>query len=237
MDPNESAERAVLARIFQRFPHSFVWIGGSVLQLIHRSARTSHDLDLTPTGELPLPSGLQTEINNALIEWNGLEVQSFALEENASPSDFKRFTVTNQGKHAFTIDIVRMGGASLSGTHTVLLSSSLGSATVVIPNDSTLLDQKVKAFLLRTYPKPGDLYDIWFLLDRGVKLSPVEREALADALEFAEIDRETALARLNRFSNSKWIGALERSGVHRLTAESASKVVDAARVLIEEVLP
>ncbi len=147
MDPNESAERAVLARIFQRFPHSFVWIGRSVLQLIHRSARSSHDLDLTPTGELPLPSGLQTEINNALIEWNGLEVQSFALEEKASPSDFKRFTVTNQGKHAFTIDIVRMGGASLSGTHTVLLSSSLGSATVVIPNDSTLLDQKVKAFL------------------------------------------------------------------------------------------
>lgn len=171
---------------------------------------------------MPSPADLQAEIDKALVDWNTLEGGSFALEENASPSDFTRFTVTNQGQHAFTVDIVRMGGGSLIGTRPVLLSSSLGSATVIIPNDSTLLDQKLKAFLLRTYPKPGDLYDIWFLPDRSVKLSPVEREALADALEFAEVDREMALS---------------RSGVHGLTAESASKVAAAARALIEEVLP
>ena len=237
MDPNELAERAVLVRLFQRFPDSFVWIGGSVLQLVHHSSRTSFDLDLAPTGEPPPVQDVASVISGALDECNSLVGGSFRLDQTEADGAFARFVIRENGRDAFTVDFVRMGGGSLSGTYTTLLSSPLGSATVVVPNDSTLLAQKVRTFLVRTYPKPGDLYDIWFLRDRGVRLSQTEREALADSLAFAEVDREEALGRLAKLARVTWLGALERAGVKGLTAATAATLLQAAREIIEEVLP
>jgi hypothetical protein len=236
MDPNELAERGVLARIFLQYPNSFVWVGGSVLRLIFHSPRSSYDLDLTPIGDLTSTTELAAAISDALREFNGLEGGAFHLAETESGAGFVRFRINAAGKAAFTVDLVRMGGQAASGTRTVLMASPLGPATVVIPKDSSLLAGKLRTFLLRTYPKPGDLFDIWFLHDRGIRLSKSERQALADSLAFAEIDLEAASSILKKFDNPAWIAALERAGVKGLTKASAAQLVATVRRVLEEVL-
>ena len=235
MDPNEPAERAVLARLFLHYPSSFVWVGGSVLQLIFHSPRSSYDLDLTPIGEPTPTTAVAAVISDALREFNGLEGGAFQLAETESGASFVRFRIKAAGKAAFTVDLVRMGGQAVSGTRTLLMASPLGPATVLIPKDAYLLAGKLSTFLLRTYPKPGDLFDVWFLHDRGIRLSKSERQALADTLAFAEIDLEAACSRLKKFDNPAWIAALERAGVKGLTKASAAQLVATVRRVIEEV--
>ena len=236
MDPNEAGERAVLARIFLQYPNSFVWVGGSVLQLVFHSPRSSYDLDLAPVGDLAPTADVADVIGGALREFNGLEGGSFHLAETESGPGFVRFRISAADTAAFTVDLVKMGGQAVSDTRAVLVASPLGPATVVIPKDASLLAGKLRTFLSRTYPKPGDIFDIWFLHDRGIRLSKSERQALADSLAFAEIDLEAAVARLKKFDNPTWLKALERSGVKGLTNASAAQLVATVRKVIEEVL-
>lgn len=235
MDLIEEAERAALTELFRRFPDSFVWVGGSLLHLLYHSPRASRDLDLAPLADVPEASALEDAVQTAIDAANevlGTKLRAGGVDE--SVKGLVRILVEDATRSpvepAFSIDISRINGVTTQ-TETVLIASALGSAAVRVPSESALLAQKLRALLLRRFPKPGDLFDCWFLLNRGVKLARLQREAFAGEAGEADIDE-----RFDRFGNGRWLAALRRAGVAGLNEQSGSKIVDVVRGYVRGVL-
>lgn len=233
MAPIAEAELAVVAEIFRRLPGSFVWIGGSVLQLLHRSPRVSNDVDLVPlVWLLPGPDVPQV-VSNAISSVNvalGIRLEIDGVEPNDT---FFRIRVKGEDQISFSIDLTRITG-SIRATRSVIVSSATGTAAVIVPTDSCLLAAKVRAFLLRRFPKPGDMFDIWFLLSERVSLEPEDRIALED--EFADLDAESVDERFRSFRGKAWIQALSRSGVTGLTPETGADMAATVRRFVLELV-
>lgn len=231
MDAIEQAELAVIAEIFRRFPDSLVWVGGSLMRLVHHSPRFSYDIDLVPGLNPPSRVELADAITFALETIKPMLSRSFSVAgPPESEGDFLRIQVVddNTKSPAFSIDITRIGG-TVRRTQEILAASLTGTVAVRIPTDSALLHQKLRALLLRRFPKPGDLFDIWFLLKQGILLDELDRLALKD--EFDE-----GLERLDAFQGQAWIRALSRSGVMGLNEENAPAVVATVREYLAGVL-
>ena len=109
---------------------------------------------------------------------------------------------------SFSIDLTRITG-SIRATRSVIVSSATGTAAVIVPTDSCLLAAKVRAFLLRRFPKPGD------------------RITLGD--EFADLDAESVDERFRSFRGTAWIQALSRSGVTGLAPETGADMAATVR--------
>jgi hypothetical protein len=231
MDPIEAAERAVLVRIFQHQPGQFVWIGGSVLQVLFRSARRSFDLDLLPTSAAPDLRDIVAEALSDAGRLTGLPLV-VASEEQIGP-EFRRYRVMEGARVAFTIDISGIPGYSGTNPRAVLMESVLGTAAVQVPQDAELLAQKIGALLLRAHPIPGDLYDVWFLLGRGVEVE--QPEALADSLMAAEIDIDERMDRIAAATN--WIAPLRRTGVDGLDEATGRVLLETVRSYLKRLQP
>lgn len=115
-----------------------------------------------------------------------------------------------------------------------LIRAATGTAAVVAPTDSCLLASKVRALFQRRYTKPGDLFDVWFLLSEGVTLDPEDRASLED--ELADVDSESIDERFQRFRGEAWIRALTRSGVSGLTPETGAQVTETVRRFVSELI-
>lgn len=234
MDPIEEAELAVIAGIFRHDPRGFVWIGGSLLHLLHRSPRESFDIGLVPR-EKPNVAGLEAIITKSLSDAAGILGISLHVAAIESSDDFMRITVSGPGESGFSIDLTRIAG-SIRATETVIIRSPTGTAAVTIPTGSSLLASKLRALLLRRFPKPGDLFDVWFLLEEGTALEKPDRAALEDELYAGGIDTAEVERRLSRFRGKAWIRALTRSGVTGLTDETAGKLLDRVQRFVGELV-
>src|SRR5712692_1831094 len=127
MEIVEQAERAVLCALFRRYPKAFVWIGGSVLHLLHGSPRTSYDLDLSPQEEPPLARDLAAVLQPALERLSEILGDRYAVElvEARSRSDMLRLDVTEAGVRVFSVDFTRISG-HVPDTRAVVVDSPLG---------------------------------------------------------------------------------------------------------------
>ena len=230
MESTIIAERAVLAYVFRRYPDHFVWTGGSVLQLLHQSPRSSLDLDLVPllplTGRDLSGSDLLTVVGEALQVLAPLMNLRFETRIEEERPDFLRIRVEGaEPGLGFTLDVTSMPGRAAS-TEVILLDSVLGAASVVVSSPGSQLAQKWRALFLRRFAKPGDLFDVWFLLNQGAALFPNEQTALRDELAAAEVD---VLERLGTFDRGGWQRALVKSGVDWLTPEAGRLMLDQVR--------
>ncbi len=232
MNPLEQAELAVIVEIFRRYPDAFVWIGGSVLRLVNHSPRTSFDIDLAPLAGSPEVAGLEDAIGAALDIVNPVLGRSLRIagEPETAPEGFVRIRIEEDSRPAFSVDITRIVG-SVRRTTTVLVTGINGSAAVRMPAPSVFLYQKIRSLYSRRYPKPGDLFDIWFLLESGVDLDEPGRAALED-----EFDASDTGEKLRPLRKSGWIQALERAGVGGLTPETAAAMVDRVETFLGSVV-
>ncbi len=218
------AEKALVVVLFRHYPDRLVWVGGSMLQLLEHSPRASFDVDLDPLEPIATAELLAvvTEFLERLGALAGIE---YTVTLDDAEPDFVRLRIrASDGSGAFTLDLTRMPGLP-SSTTTVLLDSLLGAAAVRVPTRGVMLAQKWRALLLRRYVKPGDLFDVWFLLSKGFVLTPNEEIALHDEIQAAEVDIAERFAALQQ---SGWAQALTKSGVEGLTP-------DAARLMLERV--
>lgn len=229
MSPIEEAERAVLTEIFRRFPDAFLWIGGSLLHLLYHSPRASLDVDLAPLADSPRTAEIAEVVRSALSIANPILGTHLAT----AAGDELRIRVEDQQtdppKAAFSVDITRIAAATRQ-VETVLLASALGTAAVRVPSGPALLAQKLRALVLRRFPKPGDLFDCWFLLTKGVKLGRLQRLELADEIEAAGVSVEQRLA---SFQSGRWVEALRRAGVEGLNESTSAAIVDRVRTCLE----
>lgn len=87
---------------------------------------------------------------------------------------------------------------------------------------------------MRRYAKPGDLFDAWFLLSKGVRLTGSESAILRDEAEGAASDH--LLDRFQIPRSGGWPAALRRAGVTGLNDETAASVVQTVRDYLREVI-
>lgn len=230
MDQIERAELEVVAAIFRTYPNAFVWVGGSVMRLIHRSPRASYDIDLAPRDETPPAGELLASVRAALPE-------PYRVAGPPETRDgFVRIRIDGRsGDPGFTVDLTGIAG-SIRSTASILVPSLTGTVAVRIPASSVLLLQKLRALLFRRFPKPGDLFDVWFLLERGILLEQPDRLSLADEARAAGLDDGGVDEILRSFRGTAWVRALERSGVTGLDEESAKSLLARVRAYIAEAI-
>ena len=211
MDQIESAERAVVCALFRAFPQTFVWIGGSVLHLLHASPRASYDLDLCPQRDEPPARAVAAVVRSALAELNPALGSEFALQpaEAAGASSFLRLTITEHRTPAFLVDFTRIAGR-IRDTTAVVLESLLGPQAVVVPTDSSLLLLKLQALLFRRFLKAADVFDVWFLSSRGVRVSKHQRDLLSGEVRVRELGFAEVKERLNRLTAERFLADLRR---------------------------
>lgn len=218
------AEKALLAVLFRHYPDRLVWVGGSMLQLLEHSPRASFDVDLIPLEPIS-PAELVGVVKECMERLGALVGLEYSVTIDGGEPDFVRLRIRASDGGAFTLDLTRMPGLPNS-TITVLLDSLLGAAAVRVPTLGVMLVQKWRALLLRRYAKPGDLFDVWFLLSKGVVLTSNEELALHDEIEAAEVDIAERFAALQR---SGWAQALTKSGVEGLTPDTARLMLERVR--------
>jgi hypothetical protein len=217
MRPQESAERAVICALFRELPDAFVWIGGSVLHLLLSSPRVSYDLDLSPRQEtVPVHSVVQV-VRSVLAEVDPALGTSLALEEvnSAGPGNLVRLRVVEQGRFRFAIDLTRIAGR-VAHTRTVMVESLVGPQAVVVPTDACLLMLKLEALLFRRFLKPADVFDVWFLVSRGIRLDKQQRAWLSDQVRLREVDLWDVEQRLAALTPQRFLADLKK----RVSAET-----------------
>lgn len=234
MNMIEELEKAVLTELFRRFPGKFCWIGGSLLHLVHHSPRASLDLDLAPH-DPPAPEEILEAVRQAVAAANAILQTNYAISDSSNEAGLQRIRIAESAspRVAFSVDITRIAGAAIQ-ERTILLASVLGTASVQAAEDTALLFQKLRALILRRYAKPGDLFDAWFLLQKGVRLNSPQAAILRDEGEGATAD--SILARFAPERGESWFAPLRRAGVEGLNAQTAHSMVHTVHRYLHEVL-
>jgi hypothetical protein len=211
MKLEEAAERAVICALFRELPDAFVWIGGSVLHLLLSSPRASYDLDLSPRQDAVPVGSVVRVVRSVLAEVNPAVGTSLALEESkaAGPGNSVRLRVVEQERFRFAIDLTRVTGR-LEHTRVVMVESLVGPQAVVVPTDSCLLVLKLEALLFRRFLKPADVFDVWFLASRGIRLDKQQRARLSDQVLLRQVDFSDVEGRLGTLTPQRFLADLKK---------------------------
>lgn len=191
--------------IFRQWPERFILFGGANLVLFHDSVRHSADLDLHSQGDLPSAESVAEVLLQELdplaklLQQSPLEAKVF----RSDPDLLKIGIFSPDGVALFTIDLNRMGSVIQSGIDQKMLEGLAipDGVNVKFVTANLLLLQKAEAFLLRTYVKARDAYDIRFLLDRGATLNGHLHDHLADLL-LGSVDREHISGRIAKLTDA-----------------------------------
>lgn len=199
---SEQAEVITIMRVaagvlFRDFPDSFLLFGGATLVLFHDSVRHSADLDLFPrTDTAPTCEDLRS----SLVKGLAAAAEALNLSPLQAEIGSNKIFVKSSGQGLlFTVDVARFGS---------ILDSEVDEYTVEIDDEHIakvkaasrdfLLLQKAECFLLRTYVKARDAFDIYGLRRGGVVLSEQLENHLEDTLSSYEIDSEGITARIEQ---------------------------------------
>jgi len=237
MNRIEDAERAVLCSLFRAWPEALVWIGGSVLHLLYASPRASHDLDLARRrGDLPRAADAAGVVRAALDQVNLVLGTRLSAEVPSGPG--KSIRVADDGVPSFTVDFSAISG-HIGEVTTTVLASVVGPQAVMVPTDSALLRLKLEALLLRRFLKAADVFDAWFLISRGVRLTPQQRRWLWDVISPREIDWQKVERRLAQLTAERFLADLKRrlpaESLHGWNTASAKAALDAVQALLRKV--
>ncbi len=231
----EIAERAVLAALFRAYPQEFVWIGGSVLQLLYGSPRVSYDLDLAACGEVPPVDPLAKVAGAALAEVNQV-LNSHCHIAKITGAAPVRLEVLDRDARLFLIDCTRIAG-HLGETTAVVIDSLVGPQSVAIPTEASLLALKLEALLFRRFLKPSDVFDVWFLQSRGATLENQHREWLSEHVRLREVEWSDVARRLAKLTAQRLLADLRKrvspEALHSWTPARAQAALDQVRALLQ----
>jgi len=231
----EAAERAVLAALFRAYPQAFVWIGGSVLQLLYGSPRASYDLDLAAGDEVPPAAPLAKAAGEALAEVNQVLHSRCRVAKVAGAAPV-RLQVLDRDARLFLVDCTRIAG-HLGETTAVVIDSLVGPQSVAIPTEASLLALKLEALLFRRFLKPSDVFDVWFLQSRRVALKDRHREWLSEHVRLREIGWSEIEQRFAKLTPGRLLADLQKhvssEALHSWTPARAQTALDQVRALLQ----
>ncbi len=220
----------MLCSLFRRYPDGLVWIGGSVLQLLYGSPRASHDLDLCPIGAMPPAEEVRAVVEEALELVNATSGSWLIVGESAVQPGLVRLKVTEGGELRFMVDLTLVAG-QVRDTVAVVMESVAGPQAVAVPTESRLLMMKMEALLFRRFLKTADVFDVWFLVSRKVRLKPHHRGWLSDQVRMREIERADVKARFAKLTPERFLAGLKKrvsdEAFHRWSPAAAQQAIRA----------
>jgi hypothetical protein len=133
------------------------------------------------------------------------------------------------------VDFTRIAG-QVRDTIVLMMESALGPQAVVVPTGSGLLLLKLEAVLFRHYLKASDVFDVWFLVSRQVRLAPHQRRWLSEEAALRGIEPADVEQRLDRLTPERFLADLRKrvpaEEFHSWNAARARSAIATVRTLV-----
>lgn len=187
----DSILRETLVALFRGHPDRFVLIGGAALHVVYGSPRESADADLlaaSPVGRAEL-SRISRRLEQALKPAAAHLGVSLGCRPAGSGD---AIIVRRDSRPLLTVQFPRLPGFTRRENRLVV-ADSLGPELIAVPDPDGLLFSKLVALLKRPRLKGRDVFDIWFLAERGARL---RSDAFSDWLKWEELGSGEIAARL-----------------------------------------
>ena len=158
--------------------------GGTCLRLIFRSSRFSEDLDFTTyESKEKIKRIIKKSLKNLSLEFPNLSLKELRTLQGYS---FKIYLTTEISAQPLTVRLDFSKRESVIEPMISPIETSLPVLTTVVVDhlsQKEILAEKVRAITKRE--KGRDLFDLWFLLSKGVAL---DKEFIGKKLEFYKED-------------------------------------------------
>lgn len=163
----------MLLSISKNTKNEFVFKGGTCLYKFHKLDRFSEDIDFTLRGEADIDNLIKKIIADLMSFGIGAEIKNRRDILNSIMLTIRTkgplYRGTNQSLSSIGIDI-NLKSSIDTEPMPVRYSSlypDIPPFSLLIMQEKEILAEKIRAILTRT--KARDVYDLWFLLDKGVK--------------------------------------------------------------------
>ncbi len=156
----------ILLLIIYRNFNFLVFKGGTCLYKFHKLGRFSEDLDFSAVKEFDLDNFLSV-LKNGLEKFN-LQTHNVSCKKTRS-SLLIKLRINGLLPHLSTLRIDINVKSEVNFTQTLNLKPmypDIPSFDVLVMAEKEILAEKVRAVMTRT--KARDVYDIWFLLEKGI---------------------------------------------------------------------
>lgn len=163
----------ILNSLYQKISNELVFKGGTCLFFLYGLPRFSEDLDFTLNGDINIKD-LTKDVGKTL----GLMAIRHRIEQVKETESSIAFRVGAEGP-LFTKEIERCfvnveisKREKVFGFHAKEIKSAYPDAlSFVIPvmKEEEILAEKIRAIMTRNQAR--DVYDLWFLLERGIKIN------------------------------------------------------------------
>lgn len=181
-------EKEYLQYIFlhaiSKYPHHFIFKGGTCLRICYGLNRASEDLDFSTT---LIPSKVQEIVQKSLVDFELLNIKHHLYAKKEHQGNI-RIETRFEGP---------LFNGSLPSTNTLKLDfnkrkvhhplakvipqlfSDIPSFTLMILEEKEIVAEKIRALVRRGESR--DLYDVWMLLQKGIEIDlPLLRKKLQE---------------------------------------------------------
>ena len=196
-------QHIVLWRIYQSISDELIFKGGTALQKAYNTGRFSEDLDFTASSEAQKDTGaLTAKIDSILNKINDFYKTSYTKSSSDISLSYKLkmegpLYEKPQSIQTILLDISARDQIILK-PDTIPISPvymDIGNYVVKVMNKEEILAEKVRAIMTRR--KARDMYDIYFLVSKKVRLRP---ELAEEKLSYYQMkySKKALLSRLSQ---------------------------------------
>jgi predicted nucleotidyltransferase component of viral defense system len=186
----------------EKFAEKIYFKGGTCLHLFYNSPRFSEDLDFSTT----LSSKKIKELLNKTMKALKIEIPELSLNFIYRGKHSLRFKLKYQGKffkYPLTIRLDFSFEKIFLEPNIFTLKTKFPVAPISLiscEREEEILTEKIRAFLWRK--KGRDIFDLWFLLDKGVVIN---KELLEKKLKMAKLkfDKDNFLRKIKDYPEKK----------------------------------
>lgn len=218
-------EKEYLQYIFlnaiSNYPKNFVFKGGTCLRICYGFERASEDLDFsTNLKTSQIKKIVQTCLKD--FELLNIKTKSHKIKEYKGNIRFEirfegpLFSGKTQSTNTLKIDFNKQKAKNKSARVIPKLFSDVPLFTILVLEEKEILTEKIRALTKRAESR--DLYDIWMLLNKGIK---IDKKLLSDKLK----EEKTSLSKLNFPTKDVFKRDLQHLVSHLPTYEQVRKEV------------
>lgn len=194
-------QELLLFSIYSEVSRELVFKGGTCMYKLHKLSRFSEDLDFTLNRRVDIEEAVQVAIHR--LRFLGVSGRVKGVKKHPKEVNFRllfRGPLYRGGRKSLCfipLNVSLRERVALDPERTTISSMyrEIPSFDVFSMRAEEMLAEKVRAIFTRN--KPRDLYDMWFLLEKGIKLDP------------KLVNRKLAPCRM-RFDAKKFVERAER---------------------------
>lgn len=190
----------ILLLISRNTKDELVFKGGTCLYKFYKLPRFSEDIDFTLRKDMGIDSLLKTIVSGLAAFGIDAEIKEKKEAHNSIIASIKAkgvlFKGTAQSFCKVRIDINMKSSIDIEPVNSVYspIYKDIPSFSLIVMDEKEISAEKVRAIITRN--KARDVYDLWFLLEKGIKAdkSLIEKKLAYYGLKFSVSELEKSIA-------------------------------------------